>query len=369
MLASRETRALGSAACRWAAALRGQAARQAAEGAGPQTPAPLPQSTTPLPPAAIAPWPVPVALPAPRDSGWDGGWLPNSSSSWSGCRSAACSLAPVWRGTGQHLGGGWEAQMARQSFSTRSRPGGFVQGLDGDKCAGDASSCGIPSGSDPGGKEGQGQGEGQQGEPRGRLAAMLAHPDNNAANWISMARGASGPLIAWWIVSGAWAEAAVGVGLAGLSDWADGAVARRYGLSSALGSWLDPAADKLVVACTCGALGWVGLLPPWLVGVVIGRDVLLGSGALFALARGGAGRDIAAGMPPITPLYISKVNTVLQFGLIVGCLVEQASGGGLLPPALLPTLGVATAATTIGSLAAYTVGRHRFLPPQRPGNR
>ena len=71
-------------------------------------------------------------------------------------------------------------------------------------------------------------------------------------------------------------EAPLGPALAcpQLSDWADGALARRTGASSVLGSYLDPLGDKLLVGCVVGALGVQGALPTWVAALVIGRDVV-----------------------------------------------------------------------------------------------
>lgn len=43
---------------------------------------------------------------------------------------------------------------------------------------------------------------------------------------------------------------------AGLSDWLDGYVARRFNQQSKLGSYLDPIADKVLLGCVVGALGF-----------------------------------------------------------------------------------------------------------------
>jgi cardiolipin synthase (CMP-forming) len=42
-----------------------------------------------------------------------------------------------------------------------------------------------------------------------------------------------------------------------------------------LGSYLDPLADKAVIVCTVGALGWVEALSPGMVALLVGRDALL----------------------------------------------------------------------------------------------
>lgn len=65
----------------------------------------------------------------------------------------------------------------------------------------------------------------------------------------------------------------------GFSDWLDGYVAKRFAQESVLGSYLDPLADKAVIVCTVGALGWVEALSPGMVALLVGRDALMVLGA------------------------------------------------------------------------------------------
>jgi cardiolipin synthase len=97
--------------------------------------------------------------------------------------------------------------------------------------------------------------------------------------------------------------------LAGGSDGLDGFLARRYDWRSRLGAVLDPLADKLLMVCTYAAIGWMGLLPVWLVALVLGRDVVIVSGAL-AYHR-------LCGDIEMAPSRISKANTLLQLLLVV----------------------------------------------------
>ena len=95
--------------------------------------------------------------------------------------------------------------------------------------------------------------------------------------------------------------------IAGLSDGLDGYLARRYGWTTRLGSFLDPLGDKLLMTATYFVLGWLGHLPVWLVAVVIGRDVVI---VLGALAYRLLVQDIS-----MKPLVISKINTAFQIAL------------------------------------------------------
>ncbi len=97
--------------------------------------------------------------------------------------------------------------------------------------------------------------------------------------------------------------------IAGFSDGLDGFLARRYGWTSKLGSFLDPMGDKLLMTASYFMLGWLGHLPVWLVVVVIGRDVVI---VLGALAYRLFVQDIT-----MSPLFISKLNTGVQIFLVL----------------------------------------------------
>jgi len=97
--------------------------------------------------------------------------------------------------------------------------------------------------------------------------------------------------------------------VAGLSDGLDGFLARRFGWTSRLGSFLDPMGDKLLMTAGYFMLGMLGHLPVWLVVIVIGRDlvIVLGASAYRLLVQ-----DIS-----MSPLFISKVNTAAQIFLVL----------------------------------------------------
>ncbi|KAK9905827.1 hypothetical protein WJX75_007126 [Coccomyxa subellipsoidea] len=114
----------------------------------------------------------------------------------------------------------------------------------------------------------------------------------NVPNAISMARLISGPFVAYLILDEHWAAALGLLAVAGASDWADGYAAKHYGQSSVLGSYLDPLADKVLVCCTVGALAQQGSLPMALAGIIIGRDVLLVTGAVVDRVRKVGGKRV-----------------------------------------------------------------------------
>lgn len=65
------------------------------------------------------------------------------------------------------------------------------------------------------------------------------------------------------------------IAVSAITDFVDGYVARHFNQISRLGQLLDPAADRLFILSTLLGLGWVGVLPWWLVAVIVARDLLL----------------------------------------------------------------------------------------------
>jgi CDP-diacylglycerol--glycerol-3-phosphate 3-phosphatidyltransferase len=61
-------------------------------------------------------------------------------------------------------------------------------------------------------------------------------------------------------------------GLASLTDWLDGFLARRRGQVTGIGQWMDPLADKLLVTAALISLVQLGRAPAWIVAVILGRE-------------------------------------------------------------------------------------------------
>ena len=95
-------------------------------------------------------------------------------------------------------------------------------------------------------------------------------------NLLSLLRLLGVPLFLWLVLgphANGWAFAILAFG--GVSDYADGKIARRFNQSSRLGALLDPAADRLYIIATIVALTIRGILPLWLAIAIPARDVLL----------------------------------------------------------------------------------------------
>jgi cardiolipin synthase (CMP-forming) len=83
------------------------------------------------------------------------------------------------------------------------------------------------------------------------------------------------PVFLGLLILGHYGWALLLMAISSLTDFVDGYVARHFNQVTRLGQLLDPAADRLFILSTLLGLGWVGILPWWLVAVIVARDVLL----------------------------------------------------------------------------------------------
>jgi cardiolipin synthase len=134
-------------------------------------------------------------------------------------------------------------------------------------------------------------------------------------NAISLVRLLGVPVFVWLIlVPQADILAFALLTLAGVSDWVDGYLARRLNQQSTVGALLDPLADRLYIIATICALAIRGIIPWWLVGIIIARDLLL---ILLLPALRRVGRVAL----PVT--YVGKAGT---FALLWGFPLLLLSG-------------------------------------------
>ena len=110
----------------------------------------------------------------------------------------------------------------------------------------------------------------------------------------------------------------VGMGvfaLAAITDWLDGYLARRLGATSAFGAFLDPVADKLMVAAALILLVELGRAEAYLAIIIIGREIAI-SALREWMAQLGRSRKTAVA-------FIGKVKTVAQMTAIIALLLWE----------------------------------------------
>jgi cardiolipin synthase (CMP-forming) len=173
----------------------------------------------------------------------------------------------------------------------------------------------------------------------------------NIPNMITLTRLMSVPLMIWLIVSERFGVAFCVFLTAGVSDALDGFIAKRFDCRTRLGALLDPVADKALLSSVYVSLYLAGLLPNWLVILVVFRDVTIVGG--FVLLQ-----TIAAPRK-YDPLYISKLNTLVQIALVGYVLGRK--GMGISDGVLTDVLLVTTAVTTVLSGLSYLVRWARLL--------
>jgi cardiolipin synthase len=173
----------------------------------------------------------------------------------------------------------------------------------------------------------------------------------NLPNLITLARLLSVPLAIWLILGGRYGTAFWVFGGAGLSDALDGFIAKRFDRRTRLGALLDPIADKALLVSVYVALGVAAQLPNWLVILVVFRDVTIVGG--FVLIH------TLAAPQRFDPLYISKINTLVQAFLIAFVLARLGLGADAKLPTIL--LIYLAAVTTVLSGLSYLVRWARIL--------
>jgi cardiolipin synthase len=162
-------------------------------------------------------------------------------------------------------------------------------------------------------------------------------------NLITLARILAVPVILWAITSGEMRIAFALFLAAGLSDLIDGFLAKRFGMATELGAYLDPLADKAMIVSIYIALGIVEAMPRWLVILVVSRDIMIVSAVILSWVV-----DKPVKLKPIT---VSKLNTVAQIVYATVVLAALTFGWEI---ALVKDLLVGVvAALTLLSVAFY----------------
>ena len=137
-------------------------------------------------------------------------------------------------------------------------------------------------------------------------------------NLITLGRILAVPVILWAITSGEMRIAFILFLVAGLSDLIDGYLAKRFGMATELGAYLDPLADKAMIVSIYVALGIVEAMPRWLVILVVSRDIMIVSAVILSW--------LVDKPVPLKPLLVSKLNTAAQ--IVFACLVLAALAFG-----------------------------------------
>jgi CDP-diacylglycerol---glycerol-3-phosphate 3-phosphatidyltransferase len=159
------------------------------------------------------------------------------------------------------------------------------------------------------------------------------------------------PVVMWLVLNGEGDDAELSAAalfcVAAATDWVDGRLARRWGVTSKLGSFLDTTADKLLVSGVLIALVAAGRASMWIAALIIGRE-------LVVMALRGV---MASEGEILAPSMLGKLKTSIQFLAIALAILRPGDPiGGLFIDEWVMLIA---AAITVASAVDYLV---RALP-------
>jgi len=133
----------------------------------------------------------------------------------------------------------------------------------------------------------------------------------NLPNILTLARIAAVPVMVALLsydsaAAGVWAAAVFGI--ASITDWLDGYLARRWQIVTILGKFLDPLADKLIVMAALIMFIPLGRVPAWAVFIILAREMIVTGLRSIASSEGIV----------IAASNLGKYKTIYQMVAIVG---------------------------------------------------
>jgi cardiolipin synthase (CMP-forming) len=162
-------------------------------------------------------------------------------------------------------------------------------------------------------------------------------------NLITLARIILVPVVVWAMASGQMYAAFLLFLAAAISDGVDGFLAKRFGMTTVLGAYLDPLADKVMIVSIYVTLGITAVIPLWIVILVVSRDIMIVGAIILSWL---VGRPVA-----IRPHIVSKINTAAQ--IVFACLVLASNGYGFNAEPLLTLVMALVAVLTLLSVGLY----------------
>jgi cardiolipin synthase (CMP-forming) len=167
-------------------------------------------------------------------------------------------------------------------------------------------------------------------------------------NLLTAARLIAAPFILYLLWTGAYRTALVWFSIASFTDVLDGYIARRFHAGSRLGALLDPIADKVLLSGSFLILGLKGIIPFWLMALVLGRDLLILGFAIIAL-----GRKRRRDFPPSV---WGKASTAAQIAYVLFAVGHEAT---ITPLMVATILGWTSATLTVWSGIDYSIKMSR----------
>ena len=169
-------------------------------------------------------------------------------------------------------------------------------------------------------------------------AASLSIP-----NLITLARILLVPVVVWSIATSRMYLAFMLFLAAAISDAIDGFLAKRFGMKTELGAYLDPLADKVLIVSIYLTLGITAVIPLWIVILVVSRDFMIVGAIILSWL---VGRPVK-----IKPHIVSKVNTGAQ--IVFAALVLASHGFKFDAEPVLTLVMALVAVLTLLSVGLY----------------
>lgn len=141
----------------------------------------------------------------------------------------------------------------------------------------------------------------------------------NIPNFLSLLRILLVPVMVIFLMQNAFLKALIVLVVSGLTDALDGFLARVLNQQTTLGAYLDPIADKALLASCFITLSIKGIMPGWLTVIVISRD--------FIIMLGVAVLSMMSIPYEIRPAFISKVTTAVQLTTVLFTLLFRTLPG------------------------------------------
>jgi cardiolipin synthase len=135
-------------------------------------------------------------------------------------------------------------------------------------------------------------------------------------NAFTIARFFASPLLAWLLLKHEFQLGLYVVAFAGVTDWLDGFSARKLGVTGKIGVLLDPLADKTLLVTLFLTLGFLRLVPIWILSLVIGRDLVIVGGSLLL--------RIFRNRRKFIPTILGKISTFFQICFVLLVLIRAA---------------------------------------------
>ena len=164
----------------------------------------------------------------------------------------------------------------------------------------------------------------------------------NIPNLFTLLRIILVPIVVIFLIQGSFVKALGAFVAAALTDALDGFLARTLGQQTALGAYLDPIADKALLASSFVTLSVLSIIPGWLTVIVISRDIIILLGILVL--------TMLSIEVKIRPTVVSKITTAVQLVTVLMVLSDRCFPAYVHQAWLIALYGVTALFTVVSGL-------------------